>query len=106
MDIKIEVFNKEQYEGEWPQENAIKFLAWFEEKIKSIPEEFRDESRVELESVPSYENSAYLSIGIYYYRPETDEEERVRKSREQNRAELQRQRELRQLEELKRKYDA
>jgi len=106
MDIKIEVFKKDQYDGEWPEENAAKFLAWFEEKINSIPKEFRDSAKVELEAVPGYEHCAYASIEIYYYRPETDEEEIARKAKEQNRAELKKQLELRQLEELKRKYGA
>ena len=104
--IFVDVFKKEQYDGEWPEENAIKFLAWFEEKINSIPKEFKDSAKVELEAVSSYGGCAYASIEIYYYRPETDEEEIARKAKEQNKAELQKQRELRQLEELKRKYGA
>lgn len=92
MDIKIEVFNKEQYQGEWPEENAIKFLEWFEEKISSIPEEFRSSAKVELESVSGYEDSSYAAIEIYYYRPETEEEAKVRESKEQNRAALVKQR--------------
>jgi len=106
MDIMVEVFKKEQYDGDWPERNAIEFLAWFEEKINSIPEEFRREAKIELEALSSYEESAYVSLEIYYYRPETGDEELVRKSKEQNRIELVKQRELKQLEELKRKYGA
>ena len=106
MDIKVEVFNEEQYDGEWPSENGAEFIAWFQEKLESIPQEFRGSAKIELDSVSGYEGSSYASIEIYYYRPETEEEAKVRESKSQYRAELLRQRELRQLEELKRKYDA
>lgn len=106
MNIKIEVFKKEQYDGDWPEENAFQFLTWFEEKINSIPEEFRETAKVELEPVSGYDGGSYASIEIYYYRPETEEETKVRESKEKNRAELLRQRELKRLEELKRKYGA
>ena len=106
MDIKIEVFRKERYEGEWPEKNAIAFLAWFEEKINSIPEEFRGSAEVEIDSVSLGEGSSYALIEIYYSRPETKEEAKARELKQHDKAELLKQRELRQLEELKRKYGA
>lgn len=39
--IKVEVFNKEEYDGEWPPEDAEEFIAWFVEKVETIPEEYR-----------------------------------------------------------------
>lgn len=106
MDIKITVFDKQQYDAEWPSEDAIEFIAFFQEKLASIPEEFRSSAIIEVDSISGYEGSSYASINIYYYRPETEEEVKVRESKAQNKAELLRQRELKQLEELKRKYGA
>ena len=106
MNIKIEVFKKElfDYDGVWPEENAVKFLAWLEEKINSIPKEFRNSAKVDFEAEPGYAENASATVEIHYYRPETDEEEIARKAKEQNRAELRKQQDLRQLEELKLKY--
>ena len=106
MNIMIEVFNKQRYDCDWPPRGAVEFIAWFEEKINSIPEEFRRAAIVDLGAVESYDNSYYATIEIYYCRPETKEEERIRADKEQEYAKSLREKELKQLKELKRKYGA
>jgi hypothetical protein len=52
-----------------------------------------------------YSSNTYYSIMIYGYRPETDEEFKLRKKREKARSELMKETELRQLQILKEKYE-
>ena len=33
-DITVTVFSEEQFEGDWPPENGIMFIRWFEEKLE------------------------------------------------------------------------
>lgn len=101
MDIIVDVFNSEQYDGrDWPSENAIDFIGWFNEKISLIPEEFRDSSTIDISS--PYD---YVSIEIYYKRPETEEEIKEREFKAQKIAEIEKFMELNKLEQLKKKYD-
>ena len=101
--IAVKVFEQEQYDGEWPPENAISAIAWLQEKVDSIPAAFRADAKIEIEGVTSYD-SGYAKITISYTRPETDEEESARENAENFCAEQQRQRELKQLAELQAKY--
>lgn len=34
--IRVTVFEKERYDGEWPPEDAAGAIAWLSEKIKGI----------------------------------------------------------------------
>lgn len=105
MDIKIEVFNQEQYDGEWPPETVLEFMEWFSSKIVEIPEEYQHTAKIELESVGGYEGDHYSSIEIYYYRPETAKEIEVRELDEKVKMDRIKQQELQLLEDLKRKYN-
>jgi hypothetical protein len=101
MDIRVDVFNSEQYNGrDWPSENAIDFIGWFNEKISLIPEEFRDSATIDISS--PYE---YVSIEIYYKRPETKEDIKNRELNDLEMAEIERQMDMKKLEELNRKYE-
>lgn len=101
--IVVTVFEQEQYDGEWPPENAISAIAWLQEKIDSIPAVFRANAKIEIDGVTCYD-SGYAKITISYTRPETDEEESERQNAENLRAAQQRQRDLKQLAELQAKY--
>ena len=105
MKIRVDIFNKEQYDSDdWPPENAAEFVSWFNEKLSNVPDEFSHLAIVDLEAIPSYENSAYASIQIYYYRPETEKEIYDREITERNKQNMIKQKELRQLAELQKKY--
>ena len=100
---RVTVFDKEQYDGEWPPTDATECVAWFAGKLESIPAEYRATAKVEIESVPSYEDS-YARIVIRYDRTETDDEMATREAKERQLQEAQKARELRTLAELKAKY--
>ena len=101
---RIVVFDQEQYDGEWPPENAMECVAWFAAKIAEIPNKYKTTAKIEIESVSSYEDSHYARIEIYYDRPETDEEMSEREAEERRRQEAQIAKELRTLAELQAKY--
>ena len=100
----ITVFDKERYDGEWPPEPAMEFLAWMNAKILTIPAEYLHKATVELSSSSGYDDCHYPRITIEYERPESDDEmadrtrtnDRERKARES--------RERAQYEELKKKF--
>jgi len=104
MEIKISIFDKEQYDGDWPPESASGFIEWFNSKLKNIPEEYRSDARIELDSVSSWEDSSYASIEIYYYRQETKEEEKSRANKESVKQTVVESRERAQLKKLQDKY--
>lgn len=102
---EIIIFDQEQYDGEWPPENAMKCLAWFSAKVEDIPQEFRSTAKIEIEGFGGYEGSAYANIKITYVRPETDEEVAERELKESNQKSQQELRERQQLAALKAKYE-
>jgi len=101
----IVIFNQEQYEKEWPEENAIEFIKWFSDKVNTIPSEYRNKARIELESITSYESSSYVHIEISYVRPETPEEEKSRMDNNDYNNKAHEKRERNQLSILKAKYE-
>lgn len=101
---RVTVFDKEQYDGEWPPTDATECVAWFAGKLETIPPEYRATAKVEIESVASYEDSHYARIVIRYDRPETDDEMEDREAEELRRQEAQKAQELRTLAALKAKY--
>lgn len=72
--VRVVVFNKERYDGDWPPEVAVDFLRWFQDKVQSIPPEYRDNAKVEIDATGGYEGSYYATIEITYERSETDAE--------------------------------
>lgn len=102
--VKVTVFDKEQYDGEWPDGRLVDVIAWFQAKLAEVPEEYRAEARCEIDSASGYEGSHYGHIAISYTRAETDEEMTARETRKAaNRAACE-QRELAALRALQAKY--
>jgi len=93
----------EQYDGEWPPEDAAGFMAWFQKRLDDVPPEFRSTARIEIDSTDSY-GSSKATIEFSYTRMETDEEEAEREQRAANEADRRRTQELRTLAELQAKY--
>ena len=105
MKKKVLVFYVEKGGSEWPSNVAMEFVAWFTEKLKSIPEENIATAQIEINHDSDDESSYYASIEISYFRDETSDEQRTRKTAELSRQEAQKVRELRTLAELKMKYE-
>lgn len=101
---RVTVFDKEQYDGEWPPEDAAECVAWFADKLEAIPPEHRATAKIEIDSAGGYEGSHYGHIAIYYYRLETDDEMADREADERRRQERQTAQELQTLAALQAKY--
>ncbi len=102
--VRVNVFDAERHDAEWPPTNAIKFLEWFAGKLELIPDEYRKNATFEIESVSSYEDSHYSYIQISYERQETDIEMASREAKELRNQEICRENELLLLASLKAKY--
>lgn len=102
--MRVVVFDKEEYDGEWPPTDATECVAWFVGKLDMIPKEYRGAAKIEFDSVGGYEGSHYAHIDISYVRPETDNETKAREAEEQRLQEAQKAHELRTLAALKAKY--
>lgn len=92
-----------QYDGDWPPDDAAGALAWFQAKLADVPLEFRSTARIEIDSEESY-GSSKATIEISYTRQETDEEEAQREQQAAALAERRRADELRTLASLQAKY--
>jgi len=101
---RVTVFDKEQYNGDWPPSNATEFVAWFAEKISEIPVEYRETAQIDIDSSSCYDSS-FASIEIFYDRPETDDEMSLREHEELRKQREQELRELQTLATLKKKYE-
>jgi hypothetical protein len=103
-DIRVTIFDQEKYGDDWPPTNALLCIKWFQAKIDSVPDEFKGSVSIDIDSTTSYDCD-YAEIDMYYYRPETLQEEAIRAAEISSRDKLEEQRELRVLEELKKKYE-
>jgi hypothetical protein len=75
MEVRVNVASVEEYEFDFPPEEAEELISWFQEKLYLVPKEYRKGTKIRLSSISSYEDSHYATIEIYYYRPESKEEE-------------------------------
>ena len=104
LEKTVVVFKQEKYDGEWPPTAAVECIAWFAEKLATIPEAYRTTATIEIDSVGG-EESHYGRIEISYTRPETDKEMNAREAQQLRNAEAIKARELAALATLKAKYD-
>ena len=105
-DVLVTIFSEHGYGSadDWPPDNALESMAWFNAKVELIPEEFRSGATIDIDSFDDGHGSCCISIDIYYYRPETKEDrEEVDRSKE-NSAELIKSTELAELDRLLKKY--
>ena len=83
--------------------NLKECIEWLQERIESIPEQFRDSAEIEMDVYEEY-GCPYQTYIIQYERPETKEERTRRRSIENmHKAEVRRV-ELNNLKRLKEKY--
>lgn len=83
-ETQVEVFSSEGFNSQVPSklEEAISF---FQEKLNSIPAEYRKDAVLNIEGYNEYDYS-YARVEIYYYRPPTSGEISDRKETEKERA--------------------
>lgn len=101
MKKKIVIF-KEESSYDIP-EKASEFIAYFQEKIATIPDECLETARIEIEADVAWD-WPQLSVEIYYERDETEEEAIQREQQKANREAQTKSRELAELERIKKKY--
>lgn len=109
IDIKIPVVehsvygsivNKEKYDDD----TIADVIGYLSDLLAEIPAKYRDRAFVSFDSEGGYEGSHSAEFGVYYYRPETDEEMEARLNSVKRQEERQRASELEQLNRLKKKY--
>lgn len=107
MLTQVNVYQGQQNETDFPEEDAVKALFWFQEKILGIPAEFRDSAILEFDCGVEDTDDGCISpiIKIYYYRPETLELAALREAELQRQLNITEQEERAMLEKLKRKYE-
>lgn len=93
----------EEYDAEFPPEDATECVAWFTKVLSDIPEQYRSIAKIRIGSETSYDWHKPV-IKVSYTRPETDEEEAERESAERASLAAQREAELRTLAALQAKY--
>lgn len=106
--ITVEVCNLEQYDGDWPTSDCPSTLmgaiAWFNNKLAEIPEEYRATARCEIASTGGWEGCHYGHIEINYQRLETKEEAACRQAKQKAHEASIRDHEISQLRKLRAKY--
>jgi len=93
----------EEGDDDWPPIGAIDAIAWFQNKINSIPNEFQKDATIEFDSVERY-GSSYATIEISYTRPETEAEIIEAKHAEEMKKQIIQAEELKTLKLLQEKY--
>ena len=87
-DTQVEVFSSESYLGDKVPSKLEEAIKFFQEKLKSIPEEYRKDTILNIEGYDEYD-CAYARVEIYYHRPPTPQEVTDRQEAEKIRAKVQ-----------------
>jgi hypothetical protein len=92
----------------WPPREIDGFIRWFIDTLEKVPEKYRSVVHVSIDAemvdIADEVETPYPTLEIYYWRPETDAEEKFRISQEALETEEAFKQELRTLELLMRKY--
>lgn len=81
--------------------DAVRFMAFFQDKLDKIPEHLIGSARIEIDA-EERSGSAYLAVKVSYRRPETEEEALHRQIISARRAKMDRLLKFSQLDELRR----
>ena len=103
MKKKIVVLNIESYMDGWPPRSIMGFKDWTDSVIERIPEEYRGDAYIDIESYDEY-GSTTEKIEVYYNREETEQEIKDRRAAEERKADEIIRREKNLFEALKQKY--
>ena len=80
----VKVLDTEQYEADFPPDNLVALNEWLQGYLASIPPEYRKDAKVHLGYREDHGDSIWVTVRIFYTRPETPEEiaERVNRRAE------------------------
>lgn len=95
------VIDDEKYEDD----SLSSVIGWLAGLLESIPPEYRDSARVEVDSVGGYEGEHHSEFRVYYRRPETDVEMAKRLHAELREQSAREARERAIFENLRQKYE-
>ena len=106
MNKKVVVYKNEELDLSYDTKGTLVGLIEELTNLKQlIPEEYIEYTQISLETYTDSYCSCYIDVEIYYYRPETEEEEleRINKHREEMLAKLREEKE--EYERLKAKFE-
>jgi hypothetical protein len=73
MSVKVNLYSHEQYDDNGYPENAVKFLEWLAEIINKVPDKYKSDVQIDIDTTSEY-GDYYVIMNIYYYREETKQE--------------------------------
>ena len=89
----------------WPSTTQVfDFVDWLNGVVEKIPEEYRANAEIEIDSIGGYEGEHHAEVNISYERPETDEEMATRLDNERRQRINSEAREREEYERLKLKF--
>lgn len=100
--IRVEIFSERSCAPDFP-EDPVEFIQWWQDKFNMCPLEHKSSLKVEF-TTGVYWDSPSISVDIYYYRTESDEEYSSRINATNKRERLMMDKELKELERLTAKY--
>lgn len=105
--IRETIVDVEQYDVGYPEfSKLLEFRDWLDSILEKVPEQYRSEVELDLDTTSGYEDSAYVRITISYLRPETEQEAAESAEREDLRKAQALQMKMAQFEMLKRELGA
>lgn len=78
--VKVEVLHEDLWGGAC--HTMTGWREWLEEMFSRVPEEHREQATLEIESEGGYDGSHNAAVTVYYWREESDDEQRSRQTRE------------------------
>lgn len=105
MQVKVTVYKEKQWSKDWPSENLIQYLAFFNEKLRLIPKEYQNSAQITIEGILGFDDDSMAKIEIFYLRSLTKEEVAKMKAREEENDRAVREYELKELKRLTKKYN-
>lgn len=103
--IKVCEVERSYGNEDWPPVDPAGFLRWFQDKIETVPVEYRDTLAISI-SAHAYYDSGTAEIIIEYTRDETPEEIDAREYEAQRQASNKEAQERKTLAALKAKYES
>jgi hypothetical protein len=102
--VRVTLVYLERYGGDWPPEDPAGFLAWWQDWIEQIPEEYRLRACIKIDSQGGYDGEHHACLEISYERPETGEKRLDRLHRARSEEMARGARDRAQYEALRRKF--
>jgi hypothetical protein len=100
LNVKQKIF-----EGRPSDDTLQNCIAWLQMMLDQVSEEYKDTAEITFESIDDY-GCHGVEVQVFYYRPETDEEEHNRVSKERRIAVAKRDQEMAEYIRLKSKFES